>query len=58
MGMQQTFGGAGRVIGPIYAGWSFDHLGPGVPYYTAAVIVLLTITIGSGLEQFVPARKA
>jgi MFS family permease len=58
MGMQQTFGGAGRVIGPIYAGWAFDHLGPGVPYYTAAVIVLLTITIGSGLEQFVPARKA
>jgi MFS family permease len=58
MGMQQTFGGAGRVVGPIYAGWAFDHLGPGVPYYTAAVIVLLTITIGTGLEEFVPARKA
>ena len=58
MGMQQTFGGAGRVVGPIYAGWAFDHLGQGVPFYTAAVIVLLTITIGSGLEEFVPARKA
>jgi MFS family permease len=58
MGMQQTFGGAGRVIGPIYAGWAFDHLGPGVPYYTAAVVVLLTIAIGTGLEEFVPARKA
>lgn len=57
MGMQQTFGGAGRVIGPIYAGWAFDHLGPGVPYYTAAVIVILTIAIGTGLEEFVPARK-
>jgi MFS family permease len=58
MGMQQTFGGAGRVIGPIYAGWAFDHLGPGVPYYTAAVVVILTIAIGTGLEEFVPARKA
>jgi MFS family permease len=57
MGVQQTFGGTGRVVGPIYAGWAFDHLGHGVPFYTGAVIVLLTITIGSGLESFVPPRK-
>jgi len=57
MGVQQTFGGTGRVVGPIYAGWAFDHLGHGVPFYTGAAIVMLTITIGSGLEQFVPPRK-
>jgi MFS family permease len=57
MGVQQTFGGTGRVVGPIYAGWAFDHLGHGVPFYTGAVIVLLTITIGSGLEVYVPPRK-
>jgi MFS family permease len=57
MGVQQTFGGTGRVVGPIYAGWAFDHLGPGVPFYTGAAIVILTITIGTGLEQFIPPRK-
>jgi MFS family permease len=58
MGVQQTFGGAGRVVGPIYAGWAFDHLGHGVPFYTGAAIVLMTITIGSGLEPFIPPRKS
>ena len=57
MGVQQTFGGTGRVVGPLYAGWAFDHLGHSVPFYTGAAIVLLTITIGTGLEPFVPARK-
>jgi MFS family permease len=57
MGVQQTFGGAGRVVGPIYAGWAFDHLGHGVPFYTGAAIVIMTITIGTGLEQFIPPRK-
>jgi MFS family permease len=56
MGVQQTFGGVGRVVGPIYAGWAFDHLGHGVPFYTAAAIVLMTISLGVGIEQFVPAR--
>jgi hypothetical protein len=45
------------VAGPIYAGWAFDHLGPGVPFYTAAVIVLVTMTIGSGVEPLLPGRK-
>ena len=53
----ERYGGTGRVVGPIYAGWAFDHLGHGVPFYTGAAIVMLTITIGSGLEQFVPPRK-
>jgi MFS family permease len=57
MGVQQTFGGTGRVVGPIYAGWAYDHLGHGVPFYTGAAIVILTITIGSGLEPFIPPRK-
>lgn len=55
MGVQQTFGGVGRVVGPIYAGWAFDHLGHGVPFYTAAAIVLSTISLGIGFERFVPA---
>ena len=46
-------------VGPLYAGWAFDHLGHGVPFYTGAAIVILTITIGTtGLEQFIPAKKS
>ena len=56
MGVQQTFGGAARSIAPIYAGWSFDHLGHGVPYFTAAGVVLATISLGIGMEKHVPAK--
>lgn len=56
MGVQQTFGGVGRVIGPIYAGFAYDHLGHGVPFYTAAVIVLATISLGVGIENQIPAK--
>ncbi|HVZ48955.1 MAG TPA: MFS transporter [Gemmatimonadaceae bacterium] len=56
MGVQQTFGGVGRVIGPLYAGFAFDHLGKTVPYYTAAAIVLATISLGVGIEKNIPAK--
>lgn len=56
MGVQQTFGGMGRVIGPIYAGFAYDHLGHGIPFYTAALIVLATISLGSGIEEQIPAK--
>jgi len=52
MGVQQTFGGVARVVGPLYAGWAFDHLGPGIPFYTSAVIVLLTILLGLDMENY------
>jgi len=53
MGVQQTFGGIARVVGPIYAGFAYDYLGHGVPFYTAGVIVLMTISLGVGMEDFV-----
>lgn len=52
MGVQQTFGGAARVLGPIYAGWAFDHLGHGVPFFTASGIVLATIFLGLDMERY------
>ncbi len=54
MGVQQTFGGVGRVIGPLYAGFAYDYLGHGVPFYTAAAIVLATIWLGVGIEKNIP----
>ncbi|HEX9563605.1 MAG TPA: MFS transporter [Gemmatimonadaceae bacterium] len=52
MGLQQTFGGVSRIIAPLWAGFAFDALGAGVPFYTSAVIVLATISLGLGLDQY------
>jgi MFS family permease len=52
MGVQQTFGGVARVVAPIWAGFAFDRLGLGVPFYTSAIVVLATISLGLGLDQY------
>ena len=53
MGVQQTFGGVARIIAPLWAGFAYDNLGIGVPFYTSAAIVLATLALGTGLDQFV-----
>ena len=52
MGVQQTFGGLARVVAPLWAGFAFDRLGIGMPFYTSAVVVLATISLGLGLDQY------
>ncbi len=52
MGVQQTFGGAARVLGPIGAGWAWDHLGVGVPFWVGAALVAGTIFLGMGMEHY------
>src|SRR5688572_7603110 len=59
MGVQQSFGGVARIIAPLWAGFAYDHLGIGVPFYTSAAVVLATLLLGVGLEQYVrPAAAA
>jgi len=53
MGVQQSFGGVARIIAPLWAGFAYDHLGKGVPFYTSALVVVATLLLGTGLEQFV-----
>src|SRR5256714_1875610 len=55
MGVQQTFGGLGRVLVPLWAGFSYDHFGKSVPLFTSAVLVLGTIALGYGIDD---GRKA
>ena len=52
MGVQQSFGGVARVLAPLWAGWAFDHLGVGVPFWTGAVLVLGTVFMGFGIEEY------
>jgi MFS family permease len=62
MGVQQTFGGASRAIYPLIAGFAFDHLGIGVPFYLSAALVMGTLVLGLDLGTYVDhdggARKA
>ena len=55
MGVQQTFGGLARVLVPLWAGFSYDHFGKGVPMFTSAALVLATIALGYGIDD---GRKA
>ena len=55
MGVQQTFGGLARVIVPLWAGFSYDHLGRAIPMFTSAGLVLATIALGYGIDD---GRKA
>jgi len=52
MGVQQTFGGTARVVFPIAAGWAFDYY-PALPFLGSATLVLGTILLGRGMEEFV-----
>ena len=51
MGVQQTFGGASRVVFPVLYGFLFDR-SIGLPFYLAAVLVAATITLGLGMEGY------
>jgi MFS family permease len=42
MGVQQSFGGMSRLVGPVWAGAAFQHLGPAEPFWLAAALVFLT----------------
>ena len=52
MGLQQTFGGATRIAGPLFFGWAFDSIGVPAPYYFSASFVALTLLLGMGMERY------
>ena len=58
MGVQHTFGGVSRVIFPLAAGVAMDHLGLGVPFVLAGVLVLATLLLTTSMEQYAPSRAA
>jgi multidrug resistance protein len=56
MGVQHTFGGVSRVVFPLAAGVAMDHLGLGVPFVLAGVLVFATLLLTSSMEQYAPSR--
>ncbi|HLV26822.1 MAG TPA: MFS transporter [Gemmatimonadales bacterium] len=51
MGTQQTFGGVTRSTFPLLAGLAFDHLGIGVPFFAAGLLVVLIIPLTLQLSE-------
>ena len=58
MGLQQTYGGVARAIAPLFFGWSFDRLGVSSPYFIASAIIMATILLGLGLDQYAKHEEA
>ena len=52
MGVQQSFGGIARVLGPLWAGLAYDRVGIGVPFWTGAALVAGTLLLGLGMEEY------
>jgi MFS family permease len=51
MGVQQTFGGIGRITIPLWAGYSYDRFGHNVPLFTAAALVVGAMFLGFGVDD-------
>ena len=58
VGAWLCWGLMGSLNVPLWAGFAFDRLGVGIPFYTSAVAVFLTIFLGLGLDQYVKPRAA
>ncbi|HEX5725772.1 MAG TPA: MFS transporter [Longimicrobiaceae bacterium] len=50
MGVQQSFGGASRVVFPLVTGWAYEAGGTALPFFISAVLVFGTLFLGLGLE--------
>ena len=51
MGVQQTFGGAARVLFPVVYGFLYDRVVE-LPFFLAAVLVAGTLMLGLGMESY------
>jgi multidrug resistance protein len=48
LGTSQSVTALTRIIGPLWAGWAFDWLGPGSPYWSGAIMIAIAaVLIGS-----------
>ena len=57
MGVQQTFGGASRVLFPIVYGFLFDRVIE-FPFLLGAALVLFTIWLGRGMDAYAKQAEA
>jgi len=57
LGINQSFSSLGRIIGPLWAGYFFDTFGPGQPFYSAGLLILIASVLSLGLYRRVLAQS-
>jgi MFS family permease len=62
LGVSQSLGSLARIIGPLWGGWVFDHVGIRFPFYTAGGLMLvaciLSLVAFSRVELVSPGASA
>ncbi len=58
LGVQQAFGGMSRLLGPIWGGAAFQHIGQGMPFWIAGGLVLATALFALRLHPGEAPRRA
>lgn len=51
LGLQQTFGGLARMVGPLWSGLVFEKLGVSVPFWIGATVMLIVGSLALRLED-------
>lgn len=58
LGVQQALRGVASVIGPIWAGLAYQHLGPTVPFFACAVIIGCAVLLATRVPREEPVAAA
>ncbi|MDQ1349125.1 MAG: transporter [Acidobacteriota bacterium] len=58
MGVQQAYGGVARLVGPMWAGFTFERFGPGAPFWISCGLAIATLVFAGGLHADAPAGPA
>jgi MFS family permease len=58
LGVQQTFGGVARLVGPLWSGVLFERLGIASPFWVASALVLAVGLFSFTVKPGVPAPDA
>jgi multidrug resistance protein len=58
MGVQQALRGVASILGPIWAGFAYQHLGPSVPFFACAGIIAIALLLAVRVPQAEPVPAA
>jgi multidrug resistance protein len=58
LGVQQALRGVASVIGPIWAGFAYDRLGPRVPFFACSVIIACALLLATRVSRTEPVPAA
>ena len=58
LGVQQTYRGVAAILGPVYAGASYQTLGQQVPFYISAVIIVFVMYLTLRIREDTPTPVA